>query len=146
MNIGFQRQYYQQALNEYNTLVNEDKEIASRQSFENTNEKLQEQRITQQDAFDNARNEKSSLEAQVVTLEDLKFSTDDEAILASLDEKIAEINQAIEANMSVIDTAQVAFNEIATQIQEIEVKRAVEEAEALKTKAFLDAQSNYQYL
>lgn len=96
--------------------------------------------------FDNARNEKTSLEAQVVTLEDLKFSTDDETILAQLDEKTKELNGKIEKALDTIDSAQVAFNEIATQIQEIEVKRAEEEAEAAKTQAFLDAQSHYQYL
>ena len=146
MNIGFEKQYYQQALNEYQSMVNEDKEIASRQSFENTNEKLQEQRITQQTKFDDARNEKTSLEAQVVTLEDLKFSTDDEAILGQLDEKIKELNGKIEKALETIDSAQVAFNEIATQIQEIEEKRAIEEAEAAKQRAFLDAQYEYQYL
>lgn len=40
MNLGFERQYYQEAVNSYQRFVNEDNEIRSRQNFENLNEAL----------------------------------------------------------------------------------------------------------
>jgi hypothetical protein len=144
MSIGYEKQNFKAAQNEYNRLVNEDKDIASKQKFEAGYAEQTNLRREKQDNFENAMNDKADYEAQIQTLEDLKFETDDKGILQALDNEIKGLQGKVTAAEKIIDDAQVAFNEIAVKITEIVDKRAAEEEEARKKAIFLAAKQEYE--
>ena len=83
--------------------MNHDASIRSQQEFERDNNELIANRDTAQLAFDEAYNTKTSLEAQIVVLEDLKYTVTNEAIIEEIDAKIREFIDQITESESVIE-------------------------------------------
>lgn len=102
------------------------------------------ERQEKQDAFDQADNLKRSLEQQIETLADLKFTTTNEDILVAIDEKIDDFNTQIEEAIIVIEDAQTAFNAIAEETIIIVQKRQEEVAEIERLNKFTDAKATYE--
>jgi hypothetical protein len=76
-------------------LQNEDEEIKSSIVFETDNLKLQKDRKNADRDYSDAVAVKTSAEAKITTLQDLKFETEDQTILDQLDLKITELTEAI---------------------------------------------------
>jgi len=107
---------------------------------------LIDRKLEAEKAMDDAINDKTNLEAEIVTLEDLKFSPGiPESIVAEIEAQIAEKKTAITEAEGTINTAQQAFNVIAKQTIEVKEKRDAEEAAAVKQKDFLNAEADWQY-
>lgn len=103
-----------------------------------------QERQEKQDAFDQADNLKRSLEQQIETLEELKYTTTNDNILVAIDEKIGEFSAQIDEAIIVIEDAQTAFNAIAEETIIIVEKRAEEVAEIERLNRFTDAKATFE--
>jgi hypothetical protein len=143
MGIGYDKQHLQQQQNELRRLQNEDKEIKSSISFETDNLKLQKDRANADRDYNDAVAVKTSAEAKITTLEDLKFETDDQAILDQLDGRITELQEAIVVAEATILQTQADFNTFAEEELAIKIQREIDLEQAEKNRNFLAAESRY---
>jgi hypothetical protein len=145
--MGGAKQEVGSAQNHYQRLVTENEKIVNELEFFDTNKALLVRLATQEALWNTKQNTKRDYELQIQTLSDLKWelagTTYEVQMLAAIDVKIGELEDDIVVAEADIESAQDALNVIAEEQLAITQQREIDQIEAAKAEALINARSAY---
>jgi hypothetical protein len=128
-------------------LVTENEKIVNELEFFDTNKVLLERLATQEGIWQTKQNKKREYELQIQTLGDLKWeltgTTYEDQMLQAIDQKIVELEGLITDAEAEIEAAQDELNTIAEDQLAVTKQREIDQAEAAKAEALINARATY---